>query len=293
MPNPLSVALLLATSPLWAAIATAAPPNAPAALDIDKIAAIGEAHAPDGGPLLYREYHSYSPDGIHHHVLYRDSTDQPLTEKTISYATGPATPTFTQQNVQTGRRLQVLWNKPPKNASRPALQNEPAQNATPDKNNRASTANTGNKTTKPSPIKAGTAQTNPKSPATLRVLDSRRKTAKTLTPSGQFPLVIDAGFDPFIRAHLPHLLAGEQLTFEFLFAKRARLIRLKAQAQPCKDTPQNHCILIKPHSRLIRLIAPPLRLEYDQTPRLIRYRGPSNLSDHQGKGKQVEIHYQY
>jgi len=109
------------------------------------------------------------------------------------------------------------------------------------------------------------------------------------------PLVIDAGFDHFIRQNWQSLLAGDSVKFNYAAPSRMSLIGLTAEAQPCeKDSAQHRCFAIKPQSWIVALFLDPLQLTYNnQHRRISRFKGIANIIDENGKALNVDIQYSY
>jgi hypothetical protein len=120
-------------------------------------------------------------------------------------------------------------------------------------------------------------------------------TEEKQTVKRQQPLVVDAGFDNYIREHWQPLLDGKSLEFYFPAVTRLSLVKLRVKLTSCSyPTESDNCFTINSASWLIRLLLAPIELGYDsQTRRLSRFRGLANLSDEQGKGLEVDIKYQY
>ena len=108
-------------------------------------------------------------------------------------------------------------------------------------------------------------------------------------------MVIDAGFDYFIRENWQDLLASKQLKFYFLAPVRQSLVKLRMQQKPCSYGSDTHvCFSINPANWIVRLLLDPIELGYDRhTQQLSRYRGLANISDADGNGFRVDIHYSY
>ena len=117
--------------------------------------------------------------------------------------------------------------------------------------------------------------------------------AQTLLNNSDYPLVIDAGFDEFIRHHWPELTQGDTLSFSFASAARQTSINFDIRARnPSADEPL--LLIMTPRSTLLSWLLDPIQLEYQRNNRqLIRYRGLSNLPDSDGDGQQVDIRYRY
>jgi hypothetical protein len=91
--------------------------------------------------------------------------------------------------------------------------------------------------------------------------------------SANLPVVIDAGFDAFVTGNWDSLVAGENKSFQFPFAARESLVKLRIKPTSCTYA---------------------IELGYDaKLKRLTRYRGLSNIGDGKGEGLVVDIRYNY
>ena len=95
------------------------------------------------------------------------------------------------------------------------------------------------------------------------------------------PLVLNAGFDHFVRDHWQALQRGDVLRFHFALPARLMLVELRARridAPADVELPAGGLALrTDPVSPLWRLLSRPLDLFYDGEHRLLRYRGVSTL----------------
>ena len=116
-----------------------------------------------------------------------------------------------------------------------------------------------------------------------------------LSALGETPVVIDAGFDFFIRDNWQKLVSGTIKYFQFPLVSRAQLISLRVKKSLCQyETNTDQCFALEPSNWLFRMLASPIELGYDSTlMRLSRYRGLSNINDNNGDGLVVDIKYQY
>ncbi len=106
------------------------------------------------------------------------------------------------------------------------------------------------------------------------------------------PLVIDAGFDEFVRQHWATLLAGEQV--DFYFAAPARQDVIAFRVIPSAITEQQLQLEMRLQSRWLAWLLDPIQLHYDlNNQRLLRYIGLTNIQDDNGKGIDADIRYQY
>ena len=109
------------------------------------------------------------------------------------------------------------------------------------------------------------------------------------------PLVIDAGFDNFIREYWNSLVQGEVITFQFPAAARVDLFDFKVNRMNCSsgDATQQ-CFNLRLDSWLLRMLVDPIELGYDkESRRLKRFQGLANIEDKNGNGYTVDIRYQY
>lgn len=105
-------------------------------------------------------------------------------------------------------------------------------------------------------------------------------------------LIIDAGFDEFVRRHWQALLAGKQINFNFASAARQDLIGFRLKKSTANK--QQLVLSMRLQSRMLSWLLNPIELTYDrQNQRLLRYRGLSNILDEQGNSYKADIHYQY
>ena len=105
-------------------------------------------------------------------------------------------------------------------------------------------------------------------------------------------LIIDAGFDEFVRRHWQALLAGDQVNFSFASAARQDLVSFRLQKTSANE--QQLVLSMRLQSRLLSWLLDPIELTYERpTQRLLRYRGLSNILDEQGNSYKADIRYQY
>lgn len=114
-------------------------------------------------------------------------------------------------------------------------------------------------------------------------------------PSENLPVVIDAGFDAFVTGNWDSLLAGENKSFQFPFAARESLVKLRIKPTGCSyDTESDQCFRLEMNNWFLRMLVAPIELGYDaRLKRLNRYRGLSNIGDGKGEGLVVDIRYNY
>jgi len=132
----------------------------------------------------------------------------------------------------------------------------------------------------------------------MKIIEAGNSSANRTTrlqPDEVLPVVIDAGFDGFVRAHWDALLAGASREFQFPFADRQSLVELRIQPLSCSyQTQTDQCFRLDLANWLLRVLVKPIELGYDaKSRRLTRYRGLSNIGDEQGNGLVVDIRYSY
>jgi hypothetical protein len=121
------------------------------------------------------------------------------------------------------------------------------------------------------------------------------KNTYPVTDTASKPIVIDAGFDGFIRDNWDKLVSGETQEFQFPLASRSSLVSLRVKPSVCSyQTETDQCFTLEPSNWFFRMLASPIELGYDSNlARLTRYRGLSNINDESGKGLIVDIKYRY
>lgn len=109
-----------------------------------------------------------------------------------------------------------------------------------------------------------------------------------------YELVIDAGFDDFIRKHWQALSAGKTVPFSFASVARQTSVNFEVEASNPERLQQPLKITMTLRSSLLSWLLDPIELEYQRsTQRLLRYRGLSNIQDNDQQGQQVDIRYRY
>jgi len=117
---------------------------------------------------------------------------------------------------------------------------------------------------------------------------------RTLAPPAAMPLVIDAGFDAFVRQQWDTLRSGKSIEFGFALPGRKTLVTLRAQETTCADGDGLTCFRIEPANALLRLVAEPIELAYrsaDQ--RLAHFHGIANIQPPAEVQGAVSISYTY
>ncbi len=132
----------------------------------------------------------------------------------------------------------------------------------------------------------------------MTVLDESNPEAAEVSsevPEPGTQLVIDAGFDPFVRNNWDALVDGEIKEFAFPFAAHSSLVDLRIRRFGCSyETETDQCFRLELSNWFLRMLADPIELGYDANDRrLTRYRGLSNIGDGRGNGQVVDIRYEY
>jgi hypothetical protein len=128
------------------------------------------------------------------------------------------------------------------------------------------------------------------------VMTDYRLDVETRVPATeQNGLVVDAGFDNFVRSIWEVLDAGDKAKFPFLvagFDKPIKMIALQSAATDCTTT--QLCLEIKLDSWFLGMLVDPIELSYSRTDkRLRRFSGVSNIKNEEGESLNVNIQYQY
>lgn len=112
----------------------------------------------------------------------------------------------------------------------------------------------------------------------------------TLSPDPD--LVVDAGFDHFIRDHWGPLTAGEPVSFRFLAPTRGKAYDFVAEPSPEAIEGADHTFRIRPEGLIMRMAVAPIRLGYGDDGLLTHYQGLGNIRRNQDENYRVSIRYQ-
>ena len=133
----------------------------------------------------------------------------------------------------------------------------------------------------------------PHSPA-LFIQDFRMDKELRIERAPEEALVVDSGFDNYVRTQWSALSDGQDVRFRFLVAGRDKPLSMVARRDKEGCEAGQMCIKVKLDSWLLGGIVPPIELTYAQdSRRLLRFRGLSNLKDTNGDSQMVDIRYQY
>lgn len=125
--------------------------------------------------------------------------------------------------------------------------------------------------------------------------DIRRDQEFSASEAGRVDIVIDAGFDNFVRLHWNKLESGKSVQFPFQLMDRDKPLNMKvSEAADGNCNSRDLCLQVRLDSWLLAALIDPIRLTYDrQQRRLLRFQGLSNIRDSNGGRQQVDIHYSY
>ena len=125
--------------------------------------------------------------------------------------------------------------------------------------------------------------------------DYRRSVELSYVSRENEDLVVDAGFDNFVRSKWEDLAKGKTITFPFLVAGFERPLKMRAQlddAPSCES--KDMCLEINVDSWFLGLLTDPIALSYSRdSRRLLRFQGISNIRAEDGGSLMVDIRYQY
>lgn len=125
-------------------------------------------------------------------------------------------------------------------------------------------------------------------------LQENGTTTRQIVDDFDYELVIDAGFDDFIRNHWQALLQGETVPFSFASVARQTTVNFEVKASNPQRLQQPLKITMTLGSALLSWLLDPIKLEYQRSSqRLLRYQGLSNIQDNNQQGQQVDIRYRY
>jgi hypothetical protein len=108
-------------------------------------------------------------------------------------------------------------------------------------------------------------------------------------------MVIDAGFDGFIRQYWSVLESGKKLDVEYLVPSKLTTFGFRFSRAECiSGTKQNAlCFSLSPTSWVVKLAVDPIVVAYDRADKtLLRFTGRANISNVEGKYESVDIQYQ-
>ena len=132
-------------------------------------------------------------------------------------------------------------------------------------------------------------------------LDGDRLAIEWAAPSGdseQFELtmpgrlVIDAGFDHFIRANWEALTGGDSASFRFLGPTRGDHYGFVAEPAEAEDFEADHEFRIRPDGLVTRFLVDPIYLGYNDEGFLTDFSGLTNIRENRDRNFTAHIRYQ-
>ncbi|MDB5256072.1 MAG: hypothetical protein JWM14_767 [Chitinophagaceae bacterium] len=124
----------------------------------------------------------------------------------------------------------------------------------------------------------------------LKFRKNKKETLKTKSIDMPANLVVDGGFNYYIKGNWAELTAGKTKVFNFAVPSQLDYFSFRLY----KDSQQNDEIVFKmePDNYLLRKLVDPIRVTYNvSTKRIIKYEGLSNINDKKGKSYLVKIMY--
>lgn len=111
-------------------------------------------------------------------------------------------------------------------------------------------------------------------------------------------LVVDAGFEPYLRLNWDRLQGGKPLVFDFRAAAEPDIVPLRVEADasrpPAASAPDaRYYFSLTPEFWLARMFVTPVRISYDENRRLVAYEGVTNLLETEDRYFRAHIVYQY
>ena len=129
----------------------------------------------------------------------------------------------------------------------------------------------------------------------LRVSDYRNGRELVIDAEAEANLVVDAGFDNFVRNNWQTLGNSGNIKFKLLVPGRDKPLPMKAKPAAATDCDADQlCLEVGLNNWLLAALTDPILLTYARDSRqLLRYRGISNLANSNGKSQLVDIRYTY
>lgn len=131
---------------------------------------------------------------------------------------------------------------------------------------------------------------------TVNYLENRDAKEETESVALEGGMIVDAGFDEFVKQYWQALLTGKELDVDYLVPSKQTTFGFRVSKATCLDGTQNGalCFSLTPTSWLVKMAVDPIVVAYDsQDKRLLRFTGRANICDTKGKYEQVDIQYQY
>ncbi|MBZ2167995.1 hypothetical protein [Marinobacter sp. F4216] len=116
---------------------------------------------------------------------------------------------------------------------------------------------------------------------------------ETKTFDISFPenLVVDAGFDNFVRRHWEQVLSGESVYFHVLAPTRGEHFAFVLEPAENPDITADHVFQIRPTGFVLRFLVKPIQLGYDANGALTDYYGLTNIRKNKDSNYTAHIRY--
>jgi hypothetical protein len=129
----------------------------------------------------------------------------------------------------------------------------------------------------------------------LVMTDYRQAIELSFPASEVDDMVVDAGFDNYVRSKWDELFSGSPVRFPFLVVGFDKPLNMRANRE---DTPgcddDKLCLSISLDSWLLGMLTDPIELSYSRdSRRLLRFSGMSNIKGAAGETLTVDIDYSY
>ncbi|ETX09596.1 hypothetical protein MUS1_06635 [Marinomonas ushuaiensis DSM 15871] len=121
----------------------------------------------------------------------------------------------------------------------------------------------------------------------------KQKTERLKVDAG---MVIDAGFDGFIKQYWSVLESGKKLDVDYLVPSEQDTFGFRVSRTACIDGTKNDamCFSLSPISWVVKLAVDPIVVAYDTVEKkLLRFTGRGNIANTKGKYESVDIQYRY
>lgn len=105
-------------------------------------------------------------------------------------------------------------------------------------------------------------------------------------------LVVDAGFDHFVRANWAAVSQGDSVEFDFLAPTRGEAYGFVVEPGPEDQLDADIVVQIRPTSLFLRVLVDPIVLGYNSKGALTHYRGLTNIRKDIDSNYTAEIRYQ-
>lgn len=123
--------------------------------------------------------------------------------------------------------------------------------------------------------------------------DSQQESEQLKVDAG---MVIDAGFDGFIKQYWSVLESGKKLDVDYLVPSKKTTFGFRFSRAECIGGAKSDvvCFSLSPISWVVKLAVDPIIVAYDATEKkLLRFTGRGNIANAAGKYETVDIQYRY